>query len=166
MPRSINEGLASWFGGQFPIQQWIRIAKGKNLIPIEDLDDAFVSKNHKTRLQAYGEAELRILEAFDIHGSKAWENLQDALETEEPDAELLWEILDDKVNDEDLNKTAKWIIWGDENISNLRFSQKMELGIVCYVPPFKNLNDYDYIDEKTIIPGVFNMEEGGKCFQE
>ena len=163
VPRSINEGLASWFGGQFPYQSWIRIGRGQQPIPTNKLDAAFVNPELKIRLQAYGEAQLRIAEAFDVDGVEALERLLYRMNDDEPDAETLWEVLDEDVTTDDLNTAAKWIIWGEENMSDHRFRLKVEDQIVCRVPQFKHLKQYFFIKPTTELPGPFNMEDGGRC---
>ena len=162
-PRSINEGMASWFGGHLPYQSWIRVGRGLEMIPTDQIDAAFVNPNLKIRLQAYGEAQLRIAEAFDIDGEQALERLLQNLSDEQSDAETMWEVLDEEVTNEDLSAAAKWIIWGDEDMSTHRFRLKMEDQITCRVPYFKTLQQYFQIGPETELPGVFNMEDGGRC---
>jgi hypothetical protein len=95
VPRSVHEGLASWFAGEFRENAWLDSLNHGFWGP-EDLDVAVGRGTHPTdRASGYGQAEARVSIAVEKHGVTAlpgWIGWLGAADRDDPVA--AWDQLD------------------------------------------------------------------------
>jgi hypothetical protein len=95
VPRSMHEGLASWFAGEFRENAWMDSLKHGFWGP-EDLEVAVGRSTHPTdRAAGYGQAEARVSVAVEKHGVTAlpvWIGWLGAADRDDPVA--AWDQLD------------------------------------------------------------------------